>query len=80
MYVVLEAHYQSALTKASTALNSSGGGLGIELSGDLIEELRDGDNYAGFHAAAACCNSTMPTEKLGITALPTDAFEENSVR
>ena len=41
------------LTQAATALNASGGDLGIELSGYLIEELRDDDNYAGFCADVA---------------------------
>ena len=50
VYVVLEPQYQNALTQAATALNASCGDLGIELSGYLIEELRDDDNYA--HVAA----------------------------
>ena len=33
VYVVLEPQYQNALTQAATALNASGGDLGIELSG-----------------------------------------------
>ena len=53
VYVVLEPQYQNALTQAATALNASGGDLGIELSGYLIEELRDGDNYADFCADVA---------------------------
>ena len=53
VYVVLEPQYQNALTQAATALNASGGDLGIELSGYLIEELRDDDNYAGFCADVA---------------------------
>ncbi len=53
VYVVLEPQYQNALTQAATALNASGGDLGIELSGYLIEELRDDDNYACFCADVA---------------------------
>ena len=53
VYVVLEPQYQNALTQAATALNASGGDLGIELSGYLIEELRDEDNYSGFCADVA---------------------------
>ena len=53
VYVVLEPQYQNALTQAATALNAAGGDLGIELSGYLIEELRDDDNYAGFCADVA---------------------------
>ena len=52
VYVVLEPQYQNALTQAATALNE-GGELGIELSGYLIEELRDDVNYAGFCADVA---------------------------
>ena len=29
-------------------------------------------------AAAACCNRTMPIEKFGITAAPTEAFSAKS--
>ena len=48
VYVVLEPQYQNALTSAATAINQGSGGLAIELSGYLIEELRDPDNYADF--------------------------------
>ena len=48
VYVVLEPQYQNALTQAATALNAAGGDLGIELSGYLIEELRDDINYEDF--------------------------------
>ena len=48
VYVVLEPQYQNSLTQAATALNASGGELGIELSGYLIEELRDDTNYEDF--------------------------------
>ena len=53
VYVVLEPQYQNALTQAATALNASGSHLGIELSGYLIEELRDESNYADFCADVA---------------------------
>ena len=53
VYVVLEPQYQNALTQAATALNASGGDLGIELSGYLIEELRNDENYADFCADVA---------------------------
>ncbi len=53
VYVVLEPQYQNALTQAANALNASGAELGIELSGYLIEELRDDDNYADFCADVA---------------------------
>ena len=53
VYVVLEPQYQNALTQAATALNASAGDLGIELSGYLIEELRNEENYADFCADVA---------------------------
>ena len=53
VYVVLEPQYQNALTQAATTLNASGGDLGIELSGYLIEELRNEANYADFCADVA---------------------------
>ncbi|MFN9636274.1 MAG: DUF3479 domain-containing protein, partial [Synechococcaceae cyanobacterium] len=48
VYVVLEPQYQNALTQAATSLNDQNGPLAIELSGYLIEELRDPQNYADF--------------------------------
>ena len=53
VYVVLEPQYQNALTQAATALNAANADLGIELSGYLIEELRDESNYADFCADVA---------------------------
>lgn len=50
VYVVLEPQYQNALTQAAQSLNAQNGPLGLELSGYLIEELRDPDNYADFQA------------------------------
>ncbi len=48
VYVVLEPQYQNALTQAANSLNSQNGELGIELSGYLIEELRDEQNFKDF--------------------------------
>ncbi|MYJ59360.1 MAG: DUF3479 domain-containing protein, partial [Synechococcus sp. SB0672_bin_6] len=48
VYVVLEPQYQSALTSAATTLNQEPGRLAVELSGYLIEELRDQENYDAF--------------------------------
>ncbi len=56
VYVVLEPQYQNALTQAATSLNAQNGPLGIELSGYLIEELRDPDNYADFQADVAAAD------------------------
>ncbi len=48
VYVVLEPQYQNALTQAANSLNKQDGELGIELSGYLIEELRDPQNFNDF--------------------------------
>ena len=48
VYVVLEPQYQNALTQAATSLNEQNPDLAVELSGYLIEELRDPDNYVDF--------------------------------
>jgi magnesium chelatase subunit H len=48
VYVVLESQYQSALSQAVREINASNPNLAIEISGYLIEELRDAENYADF--------------------------------
>ncbi|WP_414568868.1 magnesium chelatase subunit H [Nostoc sp. CCY 9925] len=48
VYVVLESQYQSALSQAVRAINASNPDLAIEISGYLIEELRDPENYKEF--------------------------------
>jgi magnesium chelatase subunit H len=48
VYVVLESQYQSALSQAVRAINSHHPNLAIEISGYLIEELRDPENYEEF--------------------------------
>jgi magnesium chelatase subunit H len=48
VYVVLESQYQSALSQAVRAINSNHPNLAIEISGYLIEELRDSENYEEF--------------------------------
>ena len=53
VYVVLEPQYQNALTQAANSLNDQNGPLAIDLSGYLIEELRDPDNSADFCADVA---------------------------
>ncbi len=45
VYVVLEPQYQSVLSAAAQAINEHNPSLAIELSGYLIEELRDVGNY-----------------------------------
>jgi magnesium chelatase subunit H len=56
VYVVLEPQYQNALTQAATSLNDQNGPLAIDLSGYLIEELRDPVNYADFCADVAAAD------------------------
>lgn len=48
VYVVLESQYQSALSQAVRTINSNNPNLAIEISGYLIEELRDPENYKEF--------------------------------
>lgn len=48
VYVVLEPQYQSSLSAAVRTINQKNTKLAIEISGYLIEELRDPDNYADF--------------------------------
>lgn len=48
VYVVLESQYQSALSQAVRQINDSNPTLCIEISGYLIEELRDPENYEEF--------------------------------
>jgi magnesium chelatase subunit H len=48
VYVVLESQYQSALSQAVREINANNPNIAIEISGYLIEELRDPENYAEF--------------------------------
>ncbi|MEL6935703.1 MAG: DUF3479 domain-containing protein, partial [Cyanobacteria bacterium J06607_17] len=48
VYVVLEPQYQSALSAAVKSINASNPHIAVEVSGYLIEELRDNDNYEAF--------------------------------
>ncbi|WP_026100852.1 magnesium chelatase subunit H [Synechococcus sp. PCC 7336] len=56
VYVVLEPQYQSALSAAVRAINASNTSVAIEISGYLIEELRDADNYEAFQQDIAEAN------------------------
>jgi magnesium chelatase subunit H len=56
VYVVLEPQYQNALTTAAQSINEGNPALAIELSGYLIEELRDPQNYADFCADVAAAD------------------------
>ncbi|HEY9879086.1 MAG TPA: magnesium chelatase subunit H [Leptolyngbyaceae cyanobacterium] len=48
VYVVLEPQYQSSLSAAVRAINANNPQLAVEVSGYLIEELRDAENYEAF--------------------------------
>ncbi len=48
VYVVLEPQYQSSLSAAVKAINDNNPKIAIEISGYLLEELRDPENYAGL--------------------------------
>ncbi|MDY7005362.1 MAG: magnesium chelatase subunit H [Cyanobacteriota bacterium] len=48
VYIVLEAQYQSSLSTAVRSINEKSPNLAIEISGYLIEELRDPQNYENF--------------------------------
>ena len=48
VYVVLESQYQSALSAAVKSINANSPNVAIEISGYLIEELRDLKNYEDF--------------------------------
>jgi magnesium chelatase subunit H len=56
VYVVLEPQYQSTLTEAARSINSNNPHLAVELSGYLIEELRDEENYNNFKNDVAQAN------------------------
>jgi magnesium chelatase subunit H len=56
VYVVLEAQYQSSLTAAAKKLNAENPQLCFEVSGYLIEELRDPVNYQAFKDDVADAN------------------------
>lgn len=48
VYVVLEPQYQSSLSAAVRSINQNHPSLAVEISGYLIEELRDSQNYEDF--------------------------------
>eukprot|EP00669_Euglena_mutabilis_P006417 TRINITY_DN2039_c0_g1_i1.p1 TRINITY_DN2039_c0_g1~~TRINITY_DN2039_c0_g1_i1.p1 ORF type:complete len:1417 (+),score=532.61 TRINITY_DN2039_c0_g1_i1:284-4252(+) len=56
VYLVLEAQYQSSLTSAVKKLNEDNKEICFELSGYLIEELRDPVNYEAFKMDVARAN------------------------
>jgi magnesium chelatase subunit H len=56
VYVVLEPQYQSALSAAITSINQHNPELAIEVSGYLIEELRNAENFEAFKQDIANAN------------------------
>ncbi|MEB3177673.1 MAG: magnesium chelatase subunit H [Nostocaceae cyanobacterium] len=56
VYVVLESQYQSALSQAVRQINANNPNMAIEISGYLIEELRDSENYEEFKRDIAAAN------------------------
>jgi len=56
VYVVLEPQYQSALSAAVHSINQNNQNIAIEISGYLLEELRDPENYADFKRDVAKAN------------------------
>ncbi len=56
VYVVLESQYQSALSQAVRAINAKNTSVAIEISGYLVEELRDAGNYEDFKRDVAEAN------------------------
>jgi magnesium chelatase subunit H len=56
VYVVLEPQYQSALSAAVQSINQHHPNIAVEISGYLIEELRDNENYAEFKRDVATAN------------------------
>ncbi|MEQ9548979.1 MAG: magnesium chelatase subunit H [Coleofasciculus sp. G3-WIS-01] len=56
VYVVLEPQYQSALSAAVHSINQNQPDIAIEISGYLIEELRDPQNYEAFQQDIAQAN------------------------
>ena len=56
VYVVLEPQYQSALSAAVHSINQNHPNLAIEISGYLLEELRDPGNYEDLKRDVAQAN------------------------
>ncbi|MEM6446340.1 MAG: magnesium chelatase subunit H [Cyanobacteria bacterium P01_D01_bin.123] len=56
VYVVLEPQYQSSLTACVESINRNHSDLAVEISGYLIEELRDEATYESFKQDIATAN------------------------
>ncbi len=56
VYVVLESQYQSSLSQAVRAINANHPSVAIEISGYMIEELRNPENYEELKRDIASAN------------------------
>ncbi len=56
VYVVLEPQYQSSLSAAVRSINQAHPSLAVEISGYLLEELRQPQNYEAFQQDVATAN------------------------
>jgi len=56
VYVVLESQYQGAISTAARTINANHPSLAFEISGYLLEELRDSKNYEDFQRDMATAN------------------------
>jgi magnesium chelatase subunit H len=56
VYVVLEPQYQSSISAAVRSINQNNPHLAVEISGYLIEELRDAQNYEDFKRDISTAN------------------------
>ncbi|MTJ09741.1 magnesium chelatase subunit H [Anabaena sp. UHCC 0204] len=56
VYVVLESQYQSALSQAVREINANHPSVAIEISGYMIEELRNSENYEELKRDIASAN------------------------
>ena len=82
VYVVLESQYQSSLSDAVRSINVRNPHLCVEVTGYLLEELRDKKNYEDFVADVGSANvfigSLIFIEELADKILP--VLEENRDR
>ena len=56
VYVVLEPQYQSSLSAAVRSINQNNPNVAVEISGYLLEELRNPENYEAFEQDVAEAN------------------------
>jgi len=56
VYVVLESQYQQSMTLAAKSINAKSNNLSVEVSGYLVEELRNAENFEQFKKDIAEAN------------------------